>query len=219
MVRCCGTLIPTFQRSNVPMFNVLRDDFAFALRPLADHVLQDSPRDAFTDTLGRHLFTYYLWDLYPLKGPGSLIEQFYQQTGVETGSWGNLFDNMSRAAMDFEAEPLPVLSLYPMPESKALEDWSLPITEINGKISAATWEYLEKLPKVQEPTPLVCQIFNWSETPVVTGVRLPLLFESLGVDMAGARFFSFYSADGTYFETLPKSLARDPRVLLVSESV
>ncbi len=29
------------------------------------------------------------------------------------------------AAMDFEAEPLPVLSLYPMPERKALEDWDL----------------------------------------------------------------------------------------------
>ena len=115
------------------MFNVLRDDFASAQRPLADPVLQDSPRDAFTDTLGRHLFTYYLWDLDPLKGPGSLIERFYQQTGAETGSWGNLFDNMSRVAMDFEAEPLPVLSLYPMPESKALEDWSLPITEITGK--------------------------------------------------------------------------------------
>ena len=52
---------------------------------------------------------------------------------------------------------------------------------------------------------------------MVTGVRLPLLFESLGLDMAGARFLSFYSADGMYFETLPRSLARDPRVLLVYE--
>ena len=52
------------------------------------------------------------------------------------------------AAMDFEADPLPVLSLYPMPEPKALEDWTLPITGITGKTSVATWEHLENLPKV-----------------------------------------------------------------------
>ena len=86
------------------------------------------------------------------------------------------------AAMDFEAEPLPVLSLYPMPETKALEDWDLRLTDITGKTSVATWEHLEKLPKVQEPMPLVCQIFNWSETPVVTGVRLPVLMEAMGLD-------------------------------------
>ena len=119
------------------------------------------------------------------------------------------------AAMDFEAEPLPVLSLYPMPEPKALEDWSLTLTDIQGNTSVATWEHLQKLPKVQEATPLVCQIFNWSETPVVTGVRLPALMDAMGLDLSGARFLSFYSADGMYFETLPKSLARDPRVLLV----
>ena len=121
------------------------------------------------------------------------------------------------AAMDFEAEPLPVLSLYPMPERKALEDWDLRLTDITGKTAVATWEVLQKLPKVQEPTPLVCQIFNWSETPMVTGVRLPVLLDAMGIDMAGARFLSFYSADGMYFESLPKSLARDPRVLLVYE--
>ena len=121
------------------------------------------------------------------------------------------------AAMDFEAEPLPVLSLYPMPEQKALEDWSLPITGVNGNTAIATWEHLKQLPKVQEPTPLVCQIFNWSETPVVTGVRLQQLMEFLEADMSGARFLSFYSADGMYFETLPLALARDPRVLLVYE--
>ena len=60
------------------------------------------------------------------------------------------------AAMDFEAEPLPVLSLYPMPERKALEDWDLRLTDISGKTAVATWEVLQKLPKVQEPTPLVC---------------------------------------------------------------
>ena len=120
--------------------------------------------------------------------------------------------------MDFGAQPLPVLSLYPMPEPKVLEDWSLPITEITGNTSVAPWEHLKKLPKVQEPTPLVCQIFNWSETPVVTGVRLPVLLDAMGVDLTGTRFLSFHFADGMYFETLPRALARDPRVLLVRDS-
>ena len=88
-----GTLL-RYTHPNGPMFNVLKEDFAFALQHLADLESQDSPRDAFADTLGRHLFTYYLWDLYPLKGPGCLMEQFYQRTGAESGSWGNLFDHI-----------------------------------------------------------------------------------------------------------------------------
>ena len=83
-----------FTHPNIPTFNVLGDDFAFALHNLADLELQAGPRDAFTDNLGRHLFTYYLWGLYPLKGPGSLIEQFYQQTGPGSEYWGNLFDHV-----------------------------------------------------------------------------------------------------------------------------
>ena len=85
-----------FTRPNNPTFNVLRDDFGFALRNLPDHELGDSPRDAFIDNLGQHLFNYYLWDMYPLKGPGSLIEQFYQQTTSVSEYWGNLFDHVGR---------------------------------------------------------------------------------------------------------------------------
>ena len=34
--------------------------------------------------------------MFPLRGPGSLIEQFYQQTGSESEYWGNLFDHVGR---------------------------------------------------------------------------------------------------------------------------
>lgn len=119
------------------------------------------------------------------------------------------------AAMHFEADILPVLSLYPMPEQKTLEDWEMKLTDIRGKTATATWEDLKKLPKVEEPTPLVCQIFNWSETPLVTGVRLPMLLEAMGMDLSDSRYLSFYSGDGMYFESLPLALARDPRVLVV----
>ena len=92
--RAALSTVLRFTHPNRPMFNVLKDDFAFALQNLADLELRDSPRDAFTDTLGRHLFTYYLWGMYPLKGPGSLIEQFYQQTGPGSEYWGNRFDHI-----------------------------------------------------------------------------------------------------------------------------
>ena len=119
------------------------------------------------------------------------------------------------AAMDFEAHILPVLSLYPMPERQALEDWEMKLTDIRGKTVSAAWEDLKKLPRIKEPTPLVCQIFNWSETPLVTGVRLPMLLEAMGMGLSGSRYLSFHSGDGMYFESLPLALARDPRVLVV----
>ncbi len=119
------------------------------------------------------------------------------------------------AAMDFEADILPVLSLYPMPAPQTLADWEMKLTDIRGKTALVRGADLLKLPKVEEPTPLVCQIFNWSETPLVTGVRLPSLLEAMGMDLSGSRYLSFYSGDGMYFESLPLALARDPRVLVV----
>ncbi len=119
------------------------------------------------------------------------------------------------AAMDFEADILPILSLYPMPAPQTLADWEMKLTDIRGKTALVRGADLLKLPKVEEPTPLVCQIFNWSETPLVTGVRLPSLLEAMGMDLSGSRYLSFYSGDGMYFESLPLALARDPRVLVV----
>ena len=66
-----------------------------------------------------------------------------------------------------------------------------------------------------EPAPLVYQIFNWSETPEVTEVRLNTVLEAAGLNASSARYLAFYSADGMYFESLPKTLANDPRMLLV----
>ena len=92
--RAAFSTVLRFTHPNRPTFNALRDDFAFALQNLDGLELRNSPGDTFTDTLGHHLSTYYLWGMYPLTGPGSLIEQFYQQTGPESEYWGNLFDHM-----------------------------------------------------------------------------------------------------------------------------
>jgi DMSO/TMAO reductase YedYZ molybdopterin-dependent catalytic subunit len=74
---------------------------------------------------------------------------------------------------------------------------------------------LKELPRVRERSPLVCQIFNWSEKPEVTGVRLADVLESAGIDAPPGGYFAFYSADGMYFESLPRTLAFDRRTLLV----
>jgi len=119
------------------------------------------------------------------------------------------------AVMDFEAEPMPVLSLFPMPKPPAIEEWQLTLTGVSGERRLLTWDDLGALPRVEERTPLVCQIFNWVEEPVVEGVRLAQALELAGLDALDQAYWAFYSADGMYFETLPRSMALDPRALLV----
>ena len=83
-----------FSHPNLITIDVLKDDFAFALKNLTAFPIQSNSRDTFTDILGQHLFTYYLWGVYPLKGPHSLLEQFYHRTDRTSEYWGNLFDHI-----------------------------------------------------------------------------------------------------------------------------
>jgi len=119
------------------------------------------------------------------------------------------------AVMDFEAEPMPVLSLFPLPAAYPLEQWQVLFTDVMGQRRAVSWPELQKLPQVREKVPLVCQIFNWAEEPEVAGVRLVDVLEATSIDAPEGGYFAFHSADGLYFEGLPRALARDPRVLLV----
>ena len=43
------------------------------------------------------------------------------------------------------------------------------------------------------------------------------MLEAAGLNASAAGYLDFYSADGMYFESLPKTLANDPRMLLVYE--
>jgi len=119
------------------------------------------------------------------------------------------------ALMDFEAEAMPVLSLFPLPKATPLQEWTVLLTDVMGQRRLLSGEQLGKLPRVCERSPLVCQIFNWSERPQVEGVRLVDVLEATGTDTPEGGYFAFYSADGLYFEGLPRTMARDPRVLLV----
>ena len=119
------------------------------------------------------------------------------------------------AVMDFEAEPMPVLSLFPVPGATPIEDWQVTLTGVMGERVTLGWTDLAQLPRVRERAPLVCQIFNWAEEPIVEGMRLCEAIELAGLQAQDQAHWAFYSADGFYFETLPRSMALDPRVLLV----
>lgn len=119
------------------------------------------------------------------------------------------------ALMDFEAEPMPTLSLFPAPKAHGLGEWKITLTGLAGERHSIGGPQLQQLPRVQEESPLVCQIFNWAEEPEVEGVRLVDLLEITGIDAPEDGYFAFYSADGLYFEGLPRAIARDPRTLLV----
>jgi DMSO/TMAO reductase YedYZ molybdopterin-dependent catalytic subunit len=118
------------------------------------------------------------------------------------------------AVMDFEAEPMPVLSLYPMPSERPLEQWRLALTGVGGERCTLSWPDIARLPRVRERLPLVCQIFNWAEAAEVEGVRFADVVQAAGLGTPDNAYWSFHSADGLYFESLPRALALDRRTLL-----
>ena len=78
------------------IFEILQDDFDFALQHLEDFKKQDFAVGKLTEILGDHLFHYYIWDMYPLKGENSLLERFYQVTEHDRKQWASLFDRVGR---------------------------------------------------------------------------------------------------------------------------
>ena len=81
-----------FNRPNERAFEILRHDFDFALQRLPDLVVQDIPHQTMPEALGRHLFMYYLWGVYPLKGDDGLVERYYQSTNAAREHWAELFN-------------------------------------------------------------------------------------------------------------------------------
>ncbi len=77
-----------------PLFEILKDDFNFALQHLSEFKKHDHFARQPIDVFGEHIFTYYLWEMFPLKGQESLLEQFYQQTEKKPEHWANLFNDI-----------------------------------------------------------------------------------------------------------------------------
>ncbi len=121
-------------------------------------------------------------------------------------------DHFFRA--DFEAEPMPVLSLYPFPKPIALADVVLDVCGLEQHPRRIGWPILSALPKVKVDPTLICQIFNWSEQVQWEGIRLVDLLDYLKIDTHPEGYFGFYSRDGVFFEGLSRDEARDERVIL-----
>ena len=98
----------SFIRYNRPfkaIFEILRDDFDFALQHLTDFKNQDFAEKKLAETLGEHLFHYYMLDMYALSGENSLLERFYQVTEHDRKQWASLFDYVGRTLRDTSEQP------------------------------------------------------------------------------------------------------------------
>jgi hypothetical protein len=90
----------SYIRFNRPVkltFEILRGEFEYAIENL--NILANEKGDGreLIDRLGQHLFTYYLWEVYPLTGDESLLERFYDKTKDNRKRWGQLFDHVGRS--------------------------------------------------------------------------------------------------------------------------
>jgi len=118
------------------------------------------------------------------------------------------------AKIDFEAEPLPILCLFPIPEPVSLEESSIGLCGLDCRAKSVPWTSLASLPRVTLRAPLVCQIFNWHEHVEWEGIRLADALDAHGIETEADGYYAIYSRDGHFFETLSRDEARDPRVLL-----
>ncbi|SDH14468.1 PIN domain-containing protein [Nitrosomonas sp. Nm132] len=89
-----------YLRFNHPIkqiFVTLNEDFVFALDHLEELETMKPSETKVADNLGQHLFTYYLWEVFLLKGEDSLLERFYEKTAGNRESWVNLFEYAGRS--------------------------------------------------------------------------------------------------------------------------
>ena len=120
------------------------------------------------------------------------------------------------ARLDYEARPMPVIALYPIPEAIELQDLTLTISGLDCKPRQVAWSELDELPRYRLRHPIICQIFNWAEVVEWEGLRLADVLEWAGVEIHEEGFIAAYSRDGIYFEGLSMAEARDPRVMLAT---
>lgn len=85
-----------YNRPSSLTFEILRGEFEYALENLS--LMATTGADmALVDRLGQHLFTYYLWEVYPLSGDESLLERFYEKTRDDRERWGQLFNYVGQS--------------------------------------------------------------------------------------------------------------------------
>jgi DMSO/TMAO reductase YedYZ molybdopterin-dependent catalytic subunit len=118
------------------------------------------------------------------------------------------------AVLDFEAAPIPIISMFPEPDPCAIEDVSILIRGEDLKQRSLGWCDLTSLPEYELEAPLICQIFNWYEIVRWRGIRLCDVLDAYALDTHTDGYYTFHSRDGQYFEVLSRDEARDPRTML-----
>ena len=118
--------------------------------------------------------------------------------------------------LDFDADPMPVLCLYPIPEPISLAELKIEICGLDCQKRSIPWGELDSVRRVRMRMPLICQIFNWAEAVEWEGIRLVDFLDQVKLEAPADGFYAFYSRDGVYFEKISRESARDPRVLLAT---
>lgn len=74
------------------LWELLKDQYHVALTKIsllrAEDLKGSFSRNGMVDSLGHHLFFYYLWRRFPLEGEESLLAQYYENTGPK--EWAHL---------------------------------------------------------------------------------------------------------------------------------
>jgi DMSO/TMAO reductase YedYZ molybdopterin-dependent catalytic subunit len=118
------------------------------------------------------------------------------------------------ALLDFDADPMPVISMFEPPAPFALDELSIEVRGEDLRPRMVRWPELSRLPLYDANAALVCQIFNWFEVVRWHGVLLSDFLHAASLDVPASGYFAFQSQDGQYFETLSRDEARDPRTML-----
>lgn len=120
------------------------------------------------------------------------------------------------ALLDFEGEPMPVISMFEPPAKQRPDQALLFVRGEDLRPRITGWDTVARLPQVEVTAPLVCQIFNWYQEVTWTGVRLRDFLDAVDLPVHEEGYYAFHSADGEFFETISRDEAVDPRVLLAT---
>lgn len=104
-------------------YSIFKSHYQFALQHLKElHEIDDRSRDV-VDTLGQHLFLYYLWECFDLTGKKSLLEDFYKNTSEDRERWSNLFSYVGHTLEDSG----PKISESILERIKAFFEWRMKV--------------------------------------------------------------------------------------------
>ena len=86
-----------FNNPNKEIFEILQDEFEFAIENVSVMSTQGYYGEDTVRKLSQFLFAYYLWGVYPLTGEASLLEKFYKYTADDQKLWAKIFDYVGRS--------------------------------------------------------------------------------------------------------------------------